>query len=439
MASLSTTKNGYRSIQFFDTNGRRRTLRLGKMPLRSAQAMKVKIEHLAASAITRHPPDPETSRWVAGLDAVLADRLAAVGLIQARLSATLEPFLDEYIASREDVKASTKLVYNQARGYLVEHFGPTRDIRSITPGDADGFRLFLVGKRLADNTVRRRCGLAKQFFRAAERRKLIEANPFQDLVGHVRPNPERFHFVDRDVAQRVLDGCPDIQWRLIFALARFGGMRCPTEILELKWSDIDWDAGRMTVRSSKTEHLPGKASRQMPLFPELQPLLHEGFDAADEGAEYVITRYRHRNANLRTQLMKIMSRVGVAPWPKLFQNLRSTRETELAEQFPLHVVCAWIGNTEPVASKHYLQVTEAHFNAASGSRALQKAVQQPAETARNAPQASEASESTDPLNAVSADPCGRRVSLAGDCGYVRVGRGGLEPPTPAFSMPCSTN
>ena len=30
-------------------------------------------------------------------------------------------------------------------------------------------------------------------------------------------------------------------------------------------------------------------------------------------------------------------------WPKLFQNLRSRRETELAEQFPMHVVCSWIG------------------------------------------------------------------------------------------------
>ena len=49
------------------------------------------------------------------------------------------------------------------------------------------------------------------------------------------------------------------------------------------------------------------------------------------------------------------------PWPKLFQNLRSTRETELADQFPIQVVCEWIGNTEAVAAKHYLQVTEDHF------------------------------------------------------------------------------
>ena len=52
---------------------------------------------------------------------------------------------------------------------------------------------------------------------------------------------------------------------------------------------------------------------------------------------------------------------GLQRWPKLFQNLRSTRETELAEDFPMHVVCPWIGNSQPIAAKHYLQVTDDHF------------------------------------------------------------------------------
>jgi hypothetical protein len=69
-------------------------------------------------------------------------------------------------------------------------------------------------------------------------------------------------------------------------------------------------------------------------------------------------------------LERINRKAGLTPWPKLFQNLRSTRETELAEEFPIHVVCDWIGNTEAVATKHYLQTTEAHFD-----RATQKAQQ----------------------------------------------------------------
>ncbi len=60
--------------------------------------------------------------------------------------------------------------------------------------------------------------------------------------------------------------------------------------------------------------------------------------------------------NLRTQLMKIIRRAGLEPWPKLWQNLRSTRETERADHFPAHVISAWIGNSEQVAARHYLQV-----------------------------------------------------------------------------------
>ena len=93
--------------------------------------------------------------------------------------------------------------------------------------------------------------------------------------------------------------------------------------------------------------LPRGESREIPLFPELWPYLEECFDLAEPGTEYVITRYRDTNANLRTQLLRIIQRAGLQRWPKLFQNLRSTRETELAEDFPMHVGCQWIGNSQP--------------------------------------------------------------------------------------------
>ena len=53
-------------------------------------------------------------------------------------------------------------------------------------------------------------------------------------------------------------------------------------------------------------------------------------------------------------------------WPKPWQNMRSSRETELVERFPIHVATAWIGNSPAIASKHYLQVTKDHIAAALG-------------------------------------------------------------------------
>ena len=292
-------------------------------------------------------------------------RLAAVGLAERRESMMLGALIDQFIESRVDVKRATAIVFGHTKRCLIEHFGRNRALRSITPGEADGWRLKLIGEGLAEATVGRRCGIAKQIFRAAQRRKLIEVNPFADLKSRVRGNADRSYFLSREDAAKVLEACPDAQWCLLFALSRYAGLRCPSEHLALKWADIDWERGRFLVHSVKTERHAGKESRWVPIFPELRPYLLDAFEQAEPGVKYVITRYRDTNANLRTQLQRIIRKAGLTPWPKLFHNLRATRQTELAEKYPLHVVCAWIGNSRAVAAEHYLQVTDAHFAQAS--------------------------------------------------------------------------
>ncbi len=193
----------------------------------------------------------------------------------------------------------------------------------------------------------------------------------------------REFFVRRELAEKVIEALPDAQWRLMFALARFGGLRCPSEVLSLRWGDIDWDRNRIVITSPKTEHHEGGASRVIPLFPELRQYLDECFQIADEVAEYCVSRYRKFDSNYSVLLNKLVKRAGLPTWPKPWHNLRSSRETELVEQYPEHVVCKWIGNSPRVAKKHYLQVTDEHFE-----KAVQKAVQQPAEMARKASQPS---------------------------------------------------
>ena len=56
-----------------------------------------------------------------------------------------------------------------------------------------------------------------------------------------------------------------------------------------------------------------------------------------------------------------MKRAGLVPWPRLFHSLRGSRETELARDYPLHVVTDWLGNTPKIALKHYLMVTDADY------------------------------------------------------------------------------
>ena len=97
------------------------------------------------------------------------------------------------------------------------------------------------------------------------------------------------------------------------------------------------------------------------MFPELRPYLEERWHQAEPGETHFVTRHRDAKQNLRTQLLKIIRRAGLQPWPKLWHNMRASRQTELEELFPSHVVCAWMGNSQAVARKHYLQITDAHF------------------------------------------------------------------------------
>jgi integrase len=108
------------------------------------------------------------------------------------------------------------------------------------------------------------------------------------------------------------------EWRLIFALARFGGLRTPSELLTLRWADVNLPAGRMTVHRPKTEGHAGKAMRVVPIFAELRPYLEDCEALTEPGTEFVINRYRQANINLRTPLERIIGRAGLTPWPKLF-------------------------------------------------------------------------------------------------------------------------
>ncbi|MEK7756675.1 MAG: site-specific integrase [Planctomycetota bacterium] len=406
MASVQNGKKGW-TVQFTNPQGKRKTISLGRVAEREAERFGRNVEKLIGAAGMSCAPDGDVIGWVAGLGESLRKKLAKAGLIEkptdsttAPMSKNLGAFIDEYISGRIDVKPGTAEIYQQIRRNLVEYFGEDKPLGDINPGDAEDFRLDLIRQKRADATIRRRCGLAKQLFRKAVKLRLIDSNPFEDIVSTSRGNRERFYFVSRNEIDLVLAKCPDAQWKLLVALSRFGGLRCPSEHLALRWGDIDWEKSRIRVPSPKTEHHEGKAERIIPLFPELLPYLRAVYEEAEPGTEFVITRYRDTRTNLRTHFMRIISKAGLTPWPKPWQNLRSTRQTELAETFPAHVVCRWIGNTLEVADEHYLQVTDAHFDRAV--KALQKVALNDSESEGTRENAPGPNRDSDTKNAVSA-------------------------------------
>ena len=72
----------------------------------------------------------------------------------------------------------------------------------------------------------------------------------------------------------------------------------------------------------------------------------------------------------------------------------ASRETELAREFPLHVVTEWLGNTPQIALQHYLRVTDENFERATQS-APEGGAKSGAQVAQNAVQQAHAANRTD--------------------------------------------
>ena len=120
-------------------------------------------------------------------------------------------------------------------------------------------------------------------------------------------------------------------------------------------------------------------------------------------------------------MQKIIKRAGLTPWPKLWQNLRATRATELvSEGWPEYKVCKWLEHTKLVAEKHYWQVTDADFDqaATANGNAHRNQQWQPAALPCN------------PMQGKIATPDDARVCINSHSStFGGVGDEGLEPPT----------
>lgn len=359
----------------------RPTIRLGKVTSREAETARRHIERLYTSKLSGEPLDAATASWLAEMPATVYGRLVRAGLVKGKTATTmptLAAWLETYITGRSDITSGTLKNYRHAQSDLLAYFGGDKLLSDITSGAADDFAVWLRTERhLSEGTSRRRARRCRQFFTGAIKRRLLAENPF-DGIKCGSFSEDKFHFVTQADAEAILDACPDAEMKLIFGLGRWAGLRIPSEILPLTWDDVHWDKQRFTVRSSKTAHLDGGGSRIVPIFPELEPLFRDAFEAALPGQQYVVNRYRD-GKNLRQRLLPIIRRAGVVVWKKLFVNLRATRASELVETFPAHVAAKWLGHSPQVAARHYLMTTEAHFEKAVGQgeeKALRNALQQ---------------------------------------------------------------
>jgi len=360
---LSNAKQPPRAIDFsFD--GQRRRIRLGIVDRREADRFKGRLESLISLRQLGQPVTGELADWLTALPDATHARLATVGLVEPRQAVTptisLGTFADKYLAQRSpELRSASVQRLAQSIRRLRGHFGDDRPIDAISADDAADWRADLIGAGLAEATVRLHCRNAKALFNNAVERELLPRNPFAGLRSAAIA-ADREHYVASADIERVLAKLPNTSWRLLVGLARFAGLRCPSETHGLTWADFDWTKRRLHIRAVKT-----KTVRRVPIVPRLFELLESAFAEAEEGAVHPVTVTRSKGTIHRTVRQGI-EEAGLEPWPDLMQALRRAAESDLAARFPQHAVSAWIGHSEAVSRRYYLQVTDELMDRAAG-------------------------------------------------------------------------
>lgn len=377
MASVNRDRNGYR-VRFYDKNGDRQQIRLPGLNKTKAKTVCIHIEELNSAQIAGLPVSPTTLVWVDKVGEVIHQKMVAAGLVEPRESESdrsVAEAIDHHV-DRGRTKTGRPASAATVRRWknLVEFF-QERSIRSVTVEDAEKFRDWLgqktvvsSGQSFTENNIRTIIASAKMFFNAAIRRKWITENPFVFEIAAIEANRSRSVYVARDVSLKILDACPDIQWQLMFAFWRFTSLR-KMEVFDLRWEFVLWDELLMKVPSSKTAHHEGGDMRLVPIA-EILPYLKQGLAEADSEEAFIISRYAKPLTNLDKPFKHIVKRAGVEAWPKPFQNLRASAETDWldwvgpnGERNSAHVVASWVGHSIKVQNKHYAQVDRHHFAA----------------------------------------------------------------------------
>ena len=354
MSTLFKDKKGLVMIQFHANDGKVRTIRLGRPPMRHAEMIKIRVEELISAQFSGCPIDSSTAAWISKLEPKLAKKLQAVGLIDAPMRSTLGDFLDQIIEEkRAHSKPASIKKLRQAADSLIGFFGRNKPLHKIAPSEAVAWEATMrkPPKPLSEATIRTRCGNAKTMLHIAVQRKMVPDNPFQTLRSGTMASDYR-RYVEPDEIAKVIAALPNAQYKLLFGLARYGGLRTPSETNLLKPEDVDFKTMKLRVRSPKTEHHAGKGERYMPILPELLPLLEARLAEMTDDNIYLIRITG--NGCITLAFNKACKAAGVEPWKKPFQILRSSCEQELGMKgFPEYVTAAWLGHSTLVARKHY--------------------------------------------------------------------------------------
>lgn len=160
----------------------------------------------------------------------------------------LETYLDKWLKSvvKQRVSEKTFKSYSQLiKLYVKPELGQVK-LHQLTPEQIQALYGKMMEKGLSARTVRYTHTILKNALRQAVKWGSVYRNP-ADLVDLPRQERQEMRALNPEQAAAFMEAIVYSALKALFSLLLASGMR-PGEALGLKWPDVDFEAGRVTVR-----------------------------------------------------------------------------------------------------------------------------------------------------------------------------------------------
>jgi integrase len=302
-------------------------------------------------------------------DVSRAEAMMRCGEIQRELDAapliepdSIESWSLRFFAMCGKLTHETRQLYELTFSRLVAHMGAAKRLDEVTDADARSFVAYLESLRKGDgaahssSSINRHLRDAHRIWAIAIEARLTTTNPFASRAAKEGRQKHRTgvafsRYVPLSELALLLKACPNESWRLIFNLARLGGLR-RNEIERADWSLVDLQARAMTVEGGEDDGAARdstkKHRRVVPIVPELYEVL-----ANQPSRTGLLVRVNPNN--FERDARGIVERSGVEDYGKPLHSLRASFANDMMDRHPIQDVAEWLGHSVEVAMRHYRQ------------------------------------------------------------------------------------
>jgi integrase len=280
-----------------------------------------------------------------------------------RSGLTIQSAGERYLNHLELVLERKPTTLGDYRSMMRRHIEPFFGTRALEKIDAEQIRAFLTAKKkegLATKTVVNQLVFLHGLFAFALKREWVVVNPVASVE---RPrasgaDPD-IHYLDLDELERLLRAVGQDDFggteRVLYLTAAMSGLR-QGELIALRWTDVDWGAGRIRVRRNYTRQRFGtpksrRSSRSVPMAERVAVALRRHFrESPFQGDEDLVFPHPHTGhpldaSKLRKRFKETLEQAELRPIR--FHDLRHTFGTHCASAgVPLRTLQEWLGHRD---------------------------------------------------------------------------------------------